>query len=77
MPRLHRVPRWFGCASPPVGVQGYQYSWCVDPLDGTKEFLKRNGQFTVNIALLRVCAPEAHAKGVPDCMMSAAFSIWT
>jgi 3'-phosphoadenosine 5'-phosphosulfate (PAPS) 3'-phosphatase len=32
--------------------QGYQYSWCVDPLDGTKEFLKRNGQFTVNIALL-------------------------
>jgi 3'(2'), 5'-bisphosphate nucleotidase len=33
--------------------KGYQYSWCVDPLDGTKEFIKRNGQFTVNIALLR------------------------
>ena len=26
--------------------------WMVDPLDGTKEFLKRNGEFTVNIALL-------------------------
>lgn len=27
------------------------YCWIVDPLDGTKEFIKRNGQFTVNIAL--------------------------
>ena len=26
--------------------------WCVDPLDGTKEFIKRNGEFTVNIALV-------------------------
>ena len=26
--------------------------FCVDPLDGTKEFLKRNGEFTVNIALI-------------------------
>ena len=26
--------------------------WIVDPLDGTKEFIKRNGEFTVNIALL-------------------------
>lgn len=33
--------------------KNYQYSWCVDPLDGTKEFIKRNGQFTVNIALIR------------------------
>ena len=29
--------------------------WLVDPLDGTKEFIKRNGEFTVNIALI-----EAH-----------------
>lgn len=28
-----------------------EYCFVVDPLDGTKEFLKRNGQFTVNIAL--------------------------
>jgi 3'(2'), 5'-bisphosphate nucleotidase len=27
--------------------------WLVDPLDGTKEFLKRNGEFTVNIALVQ------------------------
>ena len=28
------------------------YYWLVDPLDGTKEFIKRNGEFTVNIALI-------------------------
>ncbi len=28
------------------------YYWCVDPLDGTKEFINRNGEFTVNIALI-------------------------
>jgi len=27
--------------------------WIVDPLDGTKEFIKRNGEFTVNVALVR------------------------
>ena len=30
----------------------WEYSWLVDPLDGTKEFVKRNGEFTVNIALI-------------------------
>lgn len=30
----------------------WQYFWMVDPLDGTKEFVKRNGEFTVNIALI-------------------------
>jgi 3'(2'), 5'-bisphosphate nucleotidase len=30
----------------------WQYSWLVDPLDGTKEFVKRNGEFTVNIAMI-------------------------
>ena len=29
------------------------YCWIVDPLDGTKEFIKRNGEFTVNIALCK------------------------
>jgi 3'(2'), 5'-bisphosphate nucleotidase len=33
--------------------QDYDYFWMVDPLDGTKEFIKRNGEFTVNIALVR------------------------
>lgn len=31
--------------------------WCVDPLDGTKEFIKRNGEFTVNIALVQGNTP--------------------
>ena len=30
----------------------WTHFWCVDPLDGTKEFIKRNGQFTVNIGLV-------------------------
>lgn len=30
----------------------YEYAWMVDPLDGTKEFINRNGEFTVNIALI-------------------------
>jgi 3'(2'), 5'-bisphosphate nucleotidase len=29
----------------------YDYIWLVDPLDGTKEFIKKNGEFTVNIGL--------------------------
>ncbi|OPX56025.1 3'(2'), 5'-bisphosphate nucleotidase [Oceanospirillum multiglobuliferum] len=32
--------------------QQWQTYWLVDPLDGTKEFVKRNGEFTVNIALI-------------------------
>lgn len=31
--------------------------WCVDPLDGTKEFINRNGEFTVNIALIENDVP--------------------
>src|SRR5690606_37570271 len=31
--------------------------WLVDPLDGTKEFIKRNGEFTVNIALIEGHVP--------------------
>ncbi|MHB8535728.1 MAG: 3'(2'),5'-bisphosphate nucleotidase CysQ [Sulfuricaulis sp.] len=31
---------------------GWQRFWLVDPLDGTKEFINRNGEFTVNIALI-------------------------
>lgn len=33
--------------------------WLVDPLDGTKEFIKRNGEFTVNIALIENGSPVA------------------
>ncbi len=36
---------------------GWERYWLVDPLDGTKEFVSRNGEFTVNIALIRGHAP--------------------
>jgi 3'(2'), 5'-bisphosphate nucleotidase len=32
--------------------KGWEYFWMIDPLDGTKEFIKKNGEFTVNIALI-------------------------
>lgn len=35
----------------------WDYLWVVDPLDGTKEFIKRNGEFTVNIALVQKGEP--------------------
>ena len=35
----------------------WQRLWIVDPLDGTKEFIKRNGEFTVNIALVENGTP--------------------
>lgn len=37
--------------------QGWERFWLVDPLDGTKEFLKGNGEFTVNIALIEQGVP--------------------
>ena len=39
--------------------------WLVDPLDGTKEFIKRNGEFTVNIALIRDHEPVLGVVHVP------------
>jgi 3'(2'), 5'-bisphosphate nucleotidase len=33
--------------------KNWKLLWIVDPLDGTKEFVKRNGEFTVNIALIK------------------------
>ena len=37
--------------------RGWPEFWLVDPLDGTREFIKRNGEFTVNIALVREHVP--------------------
>lgn len=42
-----------------------EYCFIVDPLDGTREFVKRNGEFTVNIALARCGAPIAGLIYVP------------
>ena len=39
--------------------------WVVDPLDGTKEFIKRNGEFTVNIAWVEKGVPVAGVIYVP------------
>jgi 3'(2'), 5'-bisphosphate nucleotidase len=37
----------------PYGTRSaYNRYWLIDPLDGTKEFIKRNGEFTINIALM-------------------------
>ena len=35
----------------------WPYSWSVDPLDGTKEFIKQNNQFAINIALIHQQSP--------------------
>ncbi len=43
----------------------WPYFWMVDPLDGTKEFIKRNGEFTVNIALIKNGAPVLGVVAVP------------
>ena len=43
----------------------WEYFWMVDPLDGTKEFLKRNDEFTVNIALIHQNKPVLGVVAVP------------
>lgn len=39
--------------------------WCVDPIDGTKEFIRRNGEFTINIGLVKNGEPVLGVVGVP------------
>jgi 3'(2'), 5'-bisphosphate nucleotidase len=43
----------------------WDYFWLVDPLDGTKEFMKQNGEFTVNIALIHQGMPILGVVAVP------------
>ncbi len=43
----------------------WQRYWIIDPLDGTKEFIKRNGEFTVNIALIENGVPILGVVYVP------------
>lgn len=45
--------------------KNWKYFWMVDPLDGTKEFIKRNGEFTVNIALIENQIPILGVVVVP------------
>ena len=44
----------------------WDYFWLVDPLDGTKEFIKRNDEFTVNIALIHRDTPVAGVVLLPE-----------
>jgi len=37
--------------------KNWSYYWCIDPIDGTKEFVKKNGEFTINIALIEKDTP--------------------
>jgi 3'(2'), 5'-bisphosphate nucleotidase len=51
---------------PPLEVRGgWDWLWLVDPLDGTREFVSRNGEFTVNIALIHDHVPVAGVLHVP------------
>lgn len=43
----------------------YTRFWLVDPLDGTKEFVKKNDEFTVNIALIENCSPTLGVVHIP------------
>jgi len=43
----------------------YNYCWLVDPIDGTKEFVKKNGQFTVNIGLCYLGTPVFGMVSIP------------
>lgn len=45
--------------------RNYEYCWLLDPLDGTREFLSRNGEFTVNLALVHRGQPVAGFISVP------------
>ena len=45
--------------------KNWEFCWIVDPLDGTKEFIKRNGEFTVNIALCKNGMPVLGVIYVP------------
>ncbi len=45
--------------------KNWERFWLVDPLDGTKEFIKRNGEFTVNIALIEGKRPVVGVIYIP------------
>ena len=44
-------------AAPYDERKDWEYFWLIDPIDGTKEFIKKNGEFTVNIALIHKDTP--------------------
>jgi 3'(2'), 5'-bisphosphate nucleotidase len=71
---IRRLAEWDG-AVPVISEEGriperdtrrsWSRFWLVDPLDGTKEFIERNGEFTVNIALIEEGVPVLGAVYAP------------
>ncbi|WP_428024560.1 3'(2'),5'-bisphosphate nucleotidase CysQ [Arcobacter sp.] len=53
--------------------KNWEYYWCIDPIDGTKEFIKKNDEFTINIALIHNQEPVLGVVYAPaiDIMYSA------
>ena len=68
---LEALRPWLPIISEESGLADYaqrqQWSryWLIDPLDGTKEFIARNGEFTVNVALMENGRPTLGCVGVP------------
>ena len=54
------------CVSSYEDRKSWKKIWVVDPIDGTKEFIKKNGQFTVNIAYVEDSKPVAGVVYAPD-----------
>ena len=54
-----------GRQTPYAERKDWERYWLVDPLDGTREFVNRNGEFTVNIALIEACRPVLGVVYVP------------
>jgi len=61
-------------ATPFAERKQWQKYWLIDPLDGTKEFLEKNGEFTINIALIKNHQPVLGVLFAPvlDCCYFAA-----
>ena len=55
--------------------RGWSEYWLVDPLDGTREFVNRNGEFTVNIALVENGVPTRGIVYAPDYVVNAGGAI--
>jgi 3'(2'), 5'-bisphosphate nucleotidase len=46
-------------------ASNYPIYWLIDPLDGTQQFIRRNGDFTVNVALIEQGSPSLGLVGIP------------
>jgi len=64
-PSVHPILSEEGRSIPFAERRDWETLWIVDPLDGTKEFIKRNGEFTVNIALVQEGRPVLGVIYVP------------